>query len=344
MANKVWPIMGLIFTSTLLLNLLIFGINYFAVMLVLLIFVVFFRQLMPSAKTEKDTSSDISDMKIDVKQVELTIKSISTLIAQQVAIVDIELNRVNSFIGNATADISNSVKSLKSLSEHQQTLINQIIATSSEKSLETLTLIDEILVQTDSVYSSLYQIDNLVNQTHLEALNTTEVRDVDNVFVIAANEINALSTSSMQLNEDIRNKISDVHMIVSQLRCAVDEVTCADMAPLLTIKSPSSPAHDIIHELSLIRAKASESVASAVRSLQFEDFTHQTLKSINTNLGAFLALNQLLDNMDVTPKTLAEQLLNIQRKCQEIQLETTKFDIKRSVSQVTLDEGDIELF
>lgn len=334
--------MGLIFTCILLFDVLIVDINYFAAMLASLVFVVLFRQLILSMKTERGISSDFSDL--DVKQLELSFKSISNLIAQQVAIVDIELDRASSFVGNATADISNSVKSLQSLSEHQQSLINQIIATSNEKKLEKLTLVDEVIAEIDSVYFSLRQIDNLVNQTYLVALNATEIGDDDNVFLIAANEMSALSRSSMLLNEDIRNKISGVQMIVSQLRCAVDEMTCADMAPFLTIKSTSSPAEHIIDELSLLTAKASESVASAVRSLQFEDFTHQTLKSINTNLGAFLALNHLIDSMDITPKTLAEQLLNIQRKCHEIQIETTKFDVKRSVSQVTLDEGDIELF
>lgn len=188
---------------------------------------------------EQDKSAYPSEINVDAKQVVLSLKSMSSLIAQQVAIVDIELNRANSFVANAAADIASNVKCLKSLSEHQQSLIKQIIATSSEQTQEKLALIDQ---------------------------------------------------------------------------------------------------------LSFITPKVSESVVSAVRSLQFEDFTHQTLMSVKTNLKALLALNLLLDKIDNSPESVAKQLLNLQKQCQDIQLETARLDIKRSVSQVTLDEGGIELF
>ena len=88
----------------------------------------------------------------------------------------------------------------------------------------------------------------------------------------------------------------------------------------------------------------SSHVSSAIRSLQFEDLTNQTLTSVKSNLASVETLSQILDELKVSPESLAEQLVYLQAKCDEIVNKTEEKDVQRSVAQVTMEEGEVELF
>jgi methyl-accepting chemotaxis protein len=338
---------------------------------------------------EPSTKDDINQT--GIRQVELSFEKINLLLGKQVAIVDNEVNRTNSLVGSAVGDISNSFKCLQELCQLQQSLISQIldnvnstdnnetsmidsfvqhtndtlqefvevIINTSKKSLETLSYTDEMIVQFDSVFALLGQVENLANQTNLLALNAAieaaRAGDAGRGFAVVANEVRALSVSSTELNDDIRKKISGTQNIISKLRTSVETMASADMTPTLTAKEKVSEMIDymrdanlstsqVISELSLITPQISEHVANAIRSLQFEDLTNQTLTSIKSNLNSVKILNQALEMVEITPESICEQLINLQTKCHEIIDSTQEQEEKRSVSQVSMAEGEVELF
>ncbi|WP_158089146.1 methyl-accepting chemotaxis protein [Cognaticolwellia mytili] len=384
-------ISSLLLVNMLLINLSVVSSNYLSIFLVLCLLCVFSWQLKlrknfaKVAPAKNDASND------DIHQIELSFQKINLLLSKQVSIVDNEVSRANTLVGSAVGDISNSFKCLQELCQLQQSLISQIvqnitsaennessmidsfvqhtndtlqefvdvIITTSKKSLETLSYTDEMIAQFDSIFSLLGQVENLASQTNLLALNAAieaaRAGDAGRGFAVVANEVRALSISSTELNESIRNKISGTQNIISQLRSSVEMMASADMTPTLKAKDKviemidymgktSVSTGTVIHELSLITPQISEHVVNAIRSLQFEDLTNQTLTSIKSNLSSISVLNQLLENIEITPDAMSEQLINLQMKCHEIMTSTTKKDESRSVCQMSMAEGEVELF
>ena len=389
--HKTMILLGIVISSLLIINSIVITSSYFALLLTFGLLAVFVWQLKQhkSFIVEPSTKDDINQT--GIRQVELSFEKINLLLGKQVAIVDNEVNRTNSLVGSAVGDISNSFKCLQELCQLQQSLISQIldnvnstdnneismidsfvqhtndtlqefvevIINTSKKSLETLSYTDEMIVQFDSVFALLGQVENLANQTNLLALNAAieaaRAGDAGRGFAVVANEVRALSVSSTELNDDIRKKISGTQNIISKLRSSVETMASADMTPTLTAKEKVSEMIDymrdanlstsqVISELSLITPQISEHVANAIRSLQFEDLTNQTLTSIKSNLNSVKILNQALEMVEITPESICEQLINLQTKCHEIIDSTQEQEEKRSVSQVSMAEGEVELF
>jgi methyl-accepting chemotaxis protein len=255
-----------------------------------------------------------------------------------------ESSMIDSFVHNTNDTLQNFV----------ETIIN-----TSKSSLETLSYTDDMISQFDSIFSLLGQVESLASQTNLLALNAAieaaRAGDAGRGFAVVANEVRALSTSSTALNEDIREKISGTQNIISQLRSSVEIMASADMTPTLRAKekvvemidymsNANVNTNSVINELSLITPQISEHVANAIRSLQFEDLTHQTLASIQNNTNSVRTLNHLLNELELTPNCAEEQLISLQIKCQEILTATQAHDETRSVSQISMEEGEVELF
>jgi methyl-accepting chemotaxis protein len=269
---------------------------------------------------------------------------------------------IGQIVQNVTRTDNNDSSMVDSFVQHTNDTLQEfvdVIINTSKKSLETLSYTDEMIAQFDSIFSLLGQVENLASQTNLLALNAAieaaRAGDAGRGFAVVANEVRALSVSSTALNDDIRQKISGTQNIISQLRASVETIASADMTPTLRAKEKVVEMIDymgktnistghVIHELSLITPQISQHVTNAIRSLQFEDLTNQTLTSIKSNLNSVNVLNQILENIEITPDGISEQLTNLQIKCQEIIASTNKNDENRSVCQVSMAEGEVELF
>ena len=389
--DKALVLLGIFITCMLLVESLVISVNYFSAVLILIALSIFVWQLRQRDTGTELQPADADTARNDIRQVELSFQKISSLLTEQVAIVDNEVNRANGFVGDAVGDISTSFKSLQTLCESQQTLINQVvlnvvacdeqensviesfihqtnqtlqdfvevIVNTSKKSLETLSYTDEMISQFDSIFALLGQVESLANQTNLLALNAAieaaRAGEAGRGFAVVANEVRELSINSSGLNEDIREKISGVQSIISQLRDSVETMASADMTPTLKAKDKVTEMIDymgnvnldtsyVIKELSLITPKISTHVANAIRSLQFEDMTNQTLNSIKDNLAAMTVLSHMLDDINIGPDSVIEQLTQLQIKCHEILDKTKERDSQRSVNQIGMDAGEVELF
>ncbi len=390
--DKKLPLLGIVIVGLLFINFYVGAVGYVTYIFLLVIIAIFVWQLRQQRKIGQLQVLPEDSNQADVRQVEQSFEKISRLLASQVDIIDNEVERANMFVGSAVGDISNSFKSLQALCESQQSLISQvltgrahseqggnqsiidafihqtnstlqefvdIIINTSKKSLETLSYTDDMIVQFDSIFSLLGQVENLASQTNLLALNAAieaaRAGEAGRGFAVVANEVRTLSLSSTELNEDIRDKISGAKNTISQLRSSVESMASADMTPTLSAKEKigemidhmakeSMATSHIIDDLSQITPQISLHVANAIRSLQFEDMTNQTLTSIKYNLAAITDLKQTLNSMRLAPGTISEQLIDLQAKCHDIIDNAKEADEKRSVSQMTIEEGEVELF
>lgn len=237
--------------------------------------------------------------------------------------------------------------------------VNVIVST-SKQSLQTMSYTDEMTSQFDGIFSLLEQVENLASQTNLLALNAAieaaRAGDAGRGFAVVANEVRSLSISSTELNENIRQEINGAKDTIAKLRQSVEEMASADMTETLEAKDRVSvmmeqvnvmnkKSADVVEEIASVTPQISDAVGTGVRSLQFEDLTFQSIDSLTKNITSLKHLVseiRKLDNRD--NNSLNVQLATIYESINQLKLQTSQEELTRSVSQETMDEGEVELF
>ena len=219
---------------------------------------------------------------------------------------------------------------------------------------------DEMVGQFDSIFKLLSQVEGLASQTNLLALNAAieaaRAGEAGRGFAVVANEVRSLSVGSTELNQDIRSEIHNAKEIIAKLRGAVEQMASADMTSTLEAKSKMSSMmthveeanqHTIasIEDLADIAPKITDAVALGVRSLQFEDLTRQSLESLQENVQSIHEISDVLISFEHHKQIpVHQQLLALKGKCQDVYQQTKQAEDARSVNQITMDEGEIDLF
>jgi methyl-accepting chemotaxis protein len=218
---------------------------------------------------------------------------------------------------------------------------------------------DEMSKQLDGIFSLLGQVESLASQTNLLALNAAieaaRAGDAGRGFAVVANEVRALSVNSTKLNDNIREEISLAQIIIEKLRNSVQVMASADMTATLEAKSrvslmvehvgeSSSQTNAIVEELAGLSPKIAETVATGIRSLQFEDLTCQALATLKNNTETITALNQVLMEFEINNSNTPQALQKLQHQCQSLIEQSQHQNEQRSVSQSSMDEGVVELF
>ena len=235
-----------------------------------------------------------------------------------------------------------------------------VIINTSKQSLQTMTYTDDMVAQFDSIFKLLSQVEGLASQTNLLALNAAieaaRAGEAGRGFAVVANEVRNLSVGSTTLNEDIRTEINKGKTIIGRLRGSVETMASADMTSTLEAKDKMtvmmSHVEDVnnqttqsIEQLAIIAPKITEAVALGVRSLQFEDLTRQSLESLQMNVSSLHEISDALATFVKNPDiSVHEQIMSLKTTCQQVYQETQQLEDSRSVKQLNMDEGDIDLF
>jgi methyl-accepting chemotaxis protein len=384
MKNNQSPLIisGLLLAVIILIDLWFLQIRYLSVVFSLLIIAVFIFLYTKGKVAESAFAKMQSDTKDDdtEQEIQMTLSKISTLLSQQVNVVDTEIDRASTLIKDGTEGLSESFKHLKSLSDDQQGMIDviienqrvaasesnqtlddsvQVAITTSKQSLEVMSFTDEMSNQLGGIFSLLGQVENLASQTNLLALNAAieaaRAGDAGRGFAVVANEVRALSVNSTKLNNDIRVDISSAQIIIEKLKKSVEDMASADMASTLSAKERVSlmvahvdeaniKTNAIVEKLADISPKIADTVAIGVRSLQFEDLTCQTLSSLKDNMLTITSLNEVIDGFELGNTSTHQQLQLLQQQCQNLIKQSQHSDDNRTVSQSSMGEGDVELF
>jgi methyl-accepting chemotaxis protein len=100
-----------------------------------------------------------------------------------------------------------------------------------------------------------------------------------------------------------------------------------------------------VEELAIIAPKITDAVSLGVRSLQFEDMTRQSLESLQMNVSSLHEISDVLMTFEKNQHVAVhQQLLKLKTTCQEVYQETSKVESSRSVKQMNMDEGEVDLF
>ncbi|MBA6234105.1 MULTISPECIES: methyl-accepting chemotaxis protein [unclassified Colwellia] len=269
---------------------------------------------------------------------------------------------LNAAIGNRQGTVDEEGTTVESFvqdsSETLDTFV-QVIITTSEQSAEAMSFTENMSKQLEGIFSLLGQVESLASQTNLLALNAAieaaRAGDAGRGFAVVASEVRALSFNSTELNNDIREKISSAQTIIEKLKNSVQVMASADMTATLEAKSRVSmmvehmgesniKTNAIIEELAGLSPKIAETVAIGIRSLQFEDLTRQALSSLKSNTRTISALNKIIVGFEISKGNTYQELQALQHQCQVL-IEQSQYDNeRRSVSQSSMNEGDVELF
>jgi methyl-accepting chemotaxis protein len=337
--------------------------------------------------SEHNLNSDDNDSLL----INNTLQEISAVVAQQVSIIENEIDRTNIFVSEAVEGITVSFKDLQVLSVEQQTMMSQIIEQhknigdeqgtsleyfvkdasktleefvdviimTSKQSLQAMSYTDDMSVQLEGIFSLLSEVEGLASQTNLLALNAAieaaRAGEAGRGFAVVASEVRALSVNSTELNNDIRQEISNAQNIIANLKSAVEEMASADMTSTLESKESVSgmvsqvgkttaSSNQLIEDLAQLTPQIDMTVATGVRSLQFEDLTNQTLSSVKHNLHSLNYLSRMLAEINSADNLQTEQLKDLLTYCQTTIKENNQLNESRTVSQSSMDEGDVELF
>jgi len=234
-----------------------------------------------------------------------------------------------------------------------------IMVAVSKQSLTTVHNIDDMITELDGIFSLIENVEGLAGQTNLLALNASieaaRAGDAGRGFAVVADEVRTLSVSSADLNNEIRERINSTKATIYQLRDAVSESASADMSETIQTKervnqmlchvgSINDYLGQQIQQASDIGLELDQAVGNAIRSLQFEDISSQALLSMNANIQSFNEISELLDVRSGSQDEIAERLTLLKERCRTLRSTATHTNSARTVSQESMDEGEIELF
>jgi len=235
----------------------------------------------------------------------------------------------------------------------------RIVVNTSKQSIKTLMHIDNMVEQVDSIFSLLQNVEGLASRTNLLALNASieaaRAGEVGRGFAVVADEVRSLSISSSDLNDQIKGKIDAAKITMVSLRDGVEAMASEDMSQTLETQAKindmtekmaniSRNMQTSILELSSMGQEMDCAVSNAVRSLQFEDMTLQALASISSNIDQFDTISQQMNEASQSNESVKEKINSIKTVCHSVREHTNNIGSHRTVSQETMEEGDVELF
>ena len=175
-----------------------------------------------------------------------------------------------------------------------------------------------------------------------------EMPDVDNVLI--HNVVFELQQFLHQEINIIETELNRTRVIVEQ---AVGDIASSfkSLQKLTTNQQTvikdgvESNIAEVVNTLANISPRISEAVSQGVRSLQFEDLTRQSLESLEANIQSIHDISDVLISFEQNRETpVHDQLLSLKERCQNIYHQTKQAEEARSVKQLTMDEGDVDLF
>jgi len=253
--------------------------------------------------------------------------------------------------------------------QHASQRMEQLVEALEEisgQSSATVTQIDAMAGHMDGIFALLEDVKSIADQTNLLALNAAieaaRAGEAGRGFAVVADEVRNLSERSTTLNEQIRKLAHSSKDAISRVRETVSQMASRDMDRSLEARSEAALMLDNVaqinaslgegvREISQCGRAIDASVAEAVRALQFEDITTQSLSGANIHLDRLAAINQeavslqklLRGHLNVSD---SEWIQTLQRIAARIREQRSHWETppRLPVSQQNMGTGTVELF
>ena len=256
---------------------------------------------------------------------------------------------------NGSINIQQFAREVSELMEH----FIEIMISVSTQSVATVHHIDDMVEHMDGIFNLLEDVKSIAEQTNLLALNAAieaaRAGDAGRGFAVVADEVRSLSVRSTAFNEQIREQVNNSKEVISRVRETVSVMASRDMNETITAKervnnllenitSMNEFLSSKVGDVSSVVENINEAVSKAVRCLQFEDISRQTLDAADNHVRHFISLaeqlEQALDSEDYDIQNILRQIQDILHHISE----QWKMEGEKAVLQQSMDVGEVEMF
>ncbi|WP_430009326.1 methyl-accepting chemotaxis protein [Methylophaga lonarensis] len=246
-------------------------------------------------------------------------------------------------------------------------LMNYFVKTVSDNSEDSYFLmqrLEDMTVKVNAVTALLDDVKDIASQTNLLALNAAieaaRAGDAGRGFAVVADEVRKLSQKSDLFSDQINQLTMDVKSALNSATEVVDRVVSSDTTTVVnsqakvaemteTLMEINQASQKVIRETGGVSGEISRLINQAVTSLQFEDMNTQLAEHVGRRLETATELLNLvrdLHQLNSQPELLnnqLEQMRSIRETFDNLHPKIKSVSHK-SVSQKSVDSGDIELF
>ncbi|MCF1183692.1 methyl-accepting chemotaxis protein [Marichromatium gracile] len=226
-------------------------------------------------------------------------------------------------------------------------------------SVQVVHQIEDLSAQIDGIFTGLDGATKIARQTNLLALNAAieaaRAGESGRGFSVVAQEVRKLSMDSAAFTEQIRGQVEQTQGFFADTHAIVARMASQDMNASITAKGAMD---DMIEQVQLLNQNVSSgleqltaivdriqvSVADAVRLLQFQDIAHQVMMRAQVRIDFMERFAAELRQLPlIEPSSSGDELAAARVRLEQLrgELEQTAH---RSVTQQSMDEGEIELF
>ncbi len=223
----------------------------------------------------------------------------------------------------------------------------------SRQSVESAHHMEDMSQHMDGVFKLLDSAGAIAGQTNLLALNASieaaRAGEAGRGFSVVADEVRSLSQRSATFHDDIRAQIDQARESINKVHGTVHDMASRDMSDSMGEKEritrlfayaqrATDELEDRIREEAELSERMNQAVATAVRSLQFEDIARQSLGTAEEAVAHLQELRSILHEARSTED--ARAMATRVREWRERRQET----YHRAVDQQNMGTGDVELF
>lgn len=304
----------------------------------------------------------------DVEGIEAEIHRVQNLIGEAVAELSTNFNRLHS-IARSQADLleaslsadapaASSGAGEDNPAEALQSFMDALVHVSSQ-SVAMASDTERMLGHLHGIFRVLEEARSLAEQTNLLALNASieaaRAGEAGRGFAVVADEVRKLSQRSAEFNEQIRERVEETREAVARVQenaCALaavdlDQTTREKERIGETLKRAEAARSEIraklLSELAPINEELKQAVGDAVRSLQFEDISSQSLGAAVEAIARLTDLRVEVHSF-VRQKNDVSKLPHLAERLAALERHAPDAAQSRRVNQTSLEQGTVELF
>lgn len=234
--------------------------------------------------------------------------------------------------------------------------MNHFVETTIQMSADSMTMLERVSKLSDEMpelMNILDEIDHIAKQTNLLALNAAieaaRAGDAGRGFSVVAEEVRSLSNRSAIFSKKIQDNLDYMNREITTLVHDVSEIASQDMTFILEAKKKVEEAIEqlvqkseqdkrVTQEMESISHRLMEALFDAMRAMQFQDMSSQTLQHSIEEQKHLLVLADVLTNErnNLNEKALRESLEGFKHERSARK--------SNPVSASSMTSGDIDLF